>query len=106
MDAIAVTQLIALASGVKLTATDDRAPTGQYAQECDQCIHRREVPGNAHIACGKPCPRMSGDRHGIANGWFMYPTLFDPTWRTSDCANFVSKDAVSPAVSGAISQVS
>lgn len=98
-------RLLALVEGCKLTATDG-VKCGEYAHECYGCVHRREVPGNAHIACSKPCARMSGDRHGINEGWFMYPKLFDPVWRTSECANYepvAESNAVSHAVSGAVS---
>lgn len=67
--------------------------------ECYDCIHRREVAGNAHIRCAKTDLEMTGDPHGIKNGWFFYPLLFDPVWKTKKCTNF---EAV--PVSGAISQ--
>lgn len=59
--------------------------------ECYDCIHKRSVPGNAHIRCAKPDKQMTGDSHGIRNGWFIYPLLFDPTWKTKDCNNFEKK---------------
>lgn len=71
-------------------------------KQCWYCQHRRDVPGNAHIRCVKPDPDMTGDEHGIRNGWFMYPLLFDPTWKTKTCSNFQMNDAVSKAVSGAV----
>ena len=102
-----IVRLIALASGVKLLATSD-FQRGMYAEQCYGCANARDDPGNAHIACGTPCPRMSGDIHGIKNGWFMYPNLFDPVWRTADCSNYKSKiantNAVSHAVSDAVSR--
>ncbi|HQR21074.1 MAG TPA: hypothetical protein PKV98_09410 [Burkholderiaceae bacterium] len=62
--------------------------------ECWTCAHKRSVPGNAHIRCAKPDPWMSGDPHGIRNGWFLYPLVFDPTWKSKACANLSSlKDA-------------
>lgn len=30
---------------------------------------------------------MTGNQHGIKNGWFMYPLLFDPIWATKECNN-------------------
>ena len=60
--------------------------------ECYMCKHKEEVPGNAHIMCTKPDPEMRGNEHGIRNGWFMYPILFDPTWKIKDCNNFKEKD--------------
>lgn len=61
--------------------------------ECYLCIHSRNVPGNTHIACAKPDPQMTGDPHGIRNGWFIYPLLFDPVWKTKMCSNFQAKAA-------------
>lgn len=68
---------------------------------CYKCQHRRNVPGNAHISCAKPCAEVTGDPHGIRKGWFMYPILFDPIWGEG-CKNF-SALAVSPAVSDSVS---
>ena len=56
--------------------------------ECWYCEHKRDVPGSAHFRCSNPDPDMTGDRHGISNGWFIYPMLFDPVWKTKDCVNF------------------
>lgn len=58
--------------------------------ECRTCKFRRTVPGNTHIACANPDPEMTGDPHGIRNGWFIYPLLFDPVWKTKDCSHFQS----------------
>lgn len=60
----------------------------RMAVECYECKHKREVPGNCHIRCAKPDPSMTGNPHGIKHGWFYYPYLFDPVWKTSLCANF------------------
>jgi len=56
--------------------------------ECYSCKHRENVPGNAHIRCAKPDPEMTGNDYGKRNGWFYYPQLFDPTWKTKDCTNY------------------
>lgn len=56
--------------------------------ECHFCKHKRTVPGNTHIKCVDPDPKMKGQSHGISNGWFYYPNLFDPIWKKQDCANF------------------
>ena len=75
--------------------------------ECWRCRNMREVPGNSHIACANPDSEMTGDKHGIKHGWFYYPLLFDPTWKTKLCSNFVStENAISGSVSGVISEVS
>ena len=73
-------------------------------QECYHCQHRRNMPGNCHIKCVKPDPDMTGDEHGIKEGWFMYPFLFDPTWKTKKCSNYETNDAVSQAVSQSVSR--
>ena len=71
--------------------------------ECYHCEHMREVPGNCHIKCVKPDAEMTGNPHGIKEGWFMYPLLFDPTWKTKMCNNYESNSAVSQAVSQPVS---
>ena len=58
---------------------------------CEVCKHKRYVPGDTHIACVRPDPDMTGDPHGIKNGWFIYPLLFDPMWKTKECCNFEQK---------------
>ena len=75
--------------------------------ECYECVNIRNVPGNTHIRCADPDPEMIGNPHGIKNGWFIYPLLFDPVWKEKDCKNFVSKTKpeTNPSVSDAISQV-
>jgi len=57
-------------------------------QECWECIHKKAVPGNAHIGCANPDLLMTGDPHGIRRGWFFYPLVFDPVWKTKLCHNF------------------
>lgn len=71
--------------------------------ECYHCKNRREVPGNAHIRCNNPDPNMRGDSHGIRNGWFMYPLLFDPVWKERSCNNYEHDEAVSKAISQPVS---
>ena len=71
--------------------------------ECWQCQHRRKVPGNAHFNCVKPDPEMRGKEHGIRNGWFMYPLLFDPVWKEKLCANYEYHEDVKRAVSEPVS---
>jgi len=59
--------------------------------ECYNCLFRENMPGNCHIKCGNPDPDMTGDPHGIKSGWFYYPILFDPIWKTKLCNNYTSK---------------
>ncbi len=62
--------------------------TDKVMTECWKCVNRRDVPGTAHIACADPDPKMTGNAHGIRNGWFFYPFCFDPTWKTKACDKF------------------
>ena len=60
--------------------------------DCNKCIYKRSIPGDAHIQCVNPDPDMTGNQHGINSGWFWYPMNFDPTWATKKCVNFKEKD--------------
>jgi hypothetical protein len=71
--------------------------------DCFECKFKESVPGNYHIKCNKPDPEMTGNAHGIREGWFYYPMLFDPIWKTKECSNFQSNKVVSEAVSDAVS---
>lgn len=59
--------------------------------ECYSCVHKTNVPGNCHIRCQRPDPQMTGHAHGIERGWFIYPLLFDPVWKTKPCSNYEEK---------------
>ena len=59
--------------------------------ECYSCVSLRRVPGNCHILCNNPDPDIRGDAHGIKNGWFFYPFLYDPTWKLNFCNNYQQK---------------
>ena len=61
--------------------------------ECYHCKHKRIVPNNAHIKCINPDADMTGEPHGIVNGWFLYPLLFDPVWKQKNCKNFEGWEA-------------
>lgn len=56
--------------------------------ECYSCKHRRSIPNNAHILCANPSIFVKGEEYGVKNGWFIYPLMFDPTWKTDRCKNF------------------
>ena len=71
--------------------------------ECYHCANKQEVPGNCHITCVKPDADMTGDEHGIRSGWFFYPLLFDPTWKTKMCNNYEANKLVKTVVSNSIS---
>lgn len=72
-------------------------------QECYDCKHRREIPGDCHSKCMNPSRTVfeNGNAHGKKNGWFLYPLNFDPVWKESLCENFES--TVNPAISQAVS---
>ena len=81
---------------------------------CYQCKHRTGIPGDAHSECKHPavndCDRVvapialntgirsqalkrlnvSGNPHGIKNGWFFWPINFDPVWLET-CDGFEPK---------------
>ena len=86
---------------------------------CYECKHRGEVPGDSHSCCEHPKLKekygdfhsqlqliavvangatgvqvnplgVTGDPHGIKNGWFMWPMNFDPIWLRS-CDGFESE---------------
>lgn len=59
---------------------------------CYECKHRRDLSGNAHSVCTNPLALVTGDAHGIANGWFFHPYNFDPIWLAS-CEGFEDKNA-------------
>lgn len=71
--------------------------------ECYHCKHKRSVPGNCHIECVKPNMDMKGNEHGIRNGWFFYPLLFDPTWKEAMCKNYENHESVETVVSESVS---
>lgn len=58
---------------------------------CYECTHKRNVPGDAHIACAKPDPELRGNIRAIQKGWWYYPMLFDPIWALNKCKNFEEK---------------
>lgn len=72
-------------------------PPGSDVQ-CETCVYRRPVPGNAHIECVFNWTRALtekkvtmiplGHTHGIKQGWYMFPILFDPVWTVIKCQAF------------------
>jgi hypothetical protein len=83
---------------------------------CYECLHRGDIPGDSHSRClhpsipdmgeigylmslvssrtsGTQIPvnagiKVSGNKHGIINGWFNWPFNFDPVWLES-CSGFI-----------------
>lgn len=58
--------------------------------ECYQCVHRLELPGDAHIRCNNHEANVKGSDHGRRSGWFNWPLNFDPVWLES-CDGFSDK---------------
>lgn len=58
--------------------------------DCYKCVHRRTLPGNCHSRCNNFQAHVTGNRHGMARGWFMWPFNFDPVWLES-CNGFSDK---------------
>jgi hypothetical protein len=79
--------------------------------KCYKCIHRKNVPGSAHSACGHPdigiefklqiraAPNeerplgIIGCKHGIKKGWFCWPFNFDPVWLIK-CKGFFTSEQI------------
>jgi len=61
-------------------------------KKCYACIHRLEIPGDAHSRCNNIKAKVEGHPHGIRNGWFIWPINFDPTWLVS-CDGFSDNPA-------------
>ncbi len=59
---------------------------------CYECEFKKSIPGDSHISCSKPDKDMQGDRHGVRNGWFLYPLNFDPIWMQIKCKNYKKMD--------------
>lgn len=89
--------------GQKVTIKYTEENKKKMREECYDCEHKREVPGNYHIQCVKPDAKMRGSKHGIKEGWFMYPLLFDPVWKEKLCSNYEPTDSVNRVVSDAVS---
>ena len=56
---------------------------------CSGCAYKRAVPGDAHLRCvfawRTPESMPKGDRHGVLNGWYLFPYNYDPVWGPNDC---------------------
>lgn len=82
--------------------------------DCYKCIHRGNVPGDAHSCCQHPTVsadpldslmamfgvggssntnelNIVGNPHGVKSGWFMWPLNFDPVW-LENCDGFEPKE--------------
>lgn len=70
--------------------------------DCFKCIHRRRIPGNAHIRCNNLTAKVTGNPTGIARGWFTWPLDFDPVWIVT-CDSFSNNPADAKQEAGLIS---
>jgi hypothetical protein len=57
---------------------------------CYRCVHRLEIPGEAHSRCNNHSALVEGDPHGIRMNWFLWPVNFDPVW-LKECNGFSDK---------------
>lgn len=64
----------------------------QDKPDCYQCVHRIEIPGDAHSRCNNHDAKVKGHPHGIRRGWFLWPVNFDPVWLLS-CDGFTDDPA-------------
>ena len=101
------------------TETDGNQSCNQSGSEpktltpnCYKCKHRRSLSWSAHSECVNPLLNeksrllsmivavnggdfpmgVTGDYHGIRQGWFMWPMNYDPIWLKS-CYGFEDKSA-------------
>lgn len=64
--------------------------------DCYKCVHRRSTPGDCHSRCVfsfevAGIPQPTGARHGINEGWWIFPWSFDPIWMMGDCGGFTPR---------------
>ena len=59
--------------------------------ECFSCESAVEIEDDFCFSCLNPDPEMIGDPHGIDQGFFNYPLVFDPIWKAKTCSNFSQK---------------
>jgi hypothetical protein len=60
--------------------------------DCYQCVHRINIPGDAHSQCNNLKAKVVDSPYGIIYGWFCWPFNFDPTWLQS-CNGFSDNPA-------------
>lgn len=58
--------------------------------DCYKCVHRLDVPGDAHSRCNNHAAKVTANGHGCEMGWFRWPFNFDPVWLES-CDGFSDK---------------
>ena len=67
-------------------------PANKKKRSCYSCVHRREIPGDAHTRCNNVKAHVVGNPIGIRGGWFMWPFNFDPVW-VQECNGYSNKNS-------------
>ena len=57
---------------------------------CHNCIHRRDIPGDAHVQCDAHWENGQLDEllehcPTFARQWFFFPINYDPRWGPNTC---------------------
>lgn len=95
----------------------NQSGTSNEKPNCYECNHRGGLSYSAHSQCNHPALEgkgkiiavacilsrgaypplgVTGNRHGIANGWFSWPLDFDPVWLDS-CGGFSGREPINEA---------
>ncbi|MCP4988383.1 MAG: hypothetical protein GY928_20725 [Colwellia sp.] len=48
--------------------------------DCHNCYHKYHVLGFARIGCANPEAKIKGSARATSEGWFSWPSNFDPVW--------------------------
>lgn len=82
---------------------------------CHNCVFKRNIPGDCHIACAhpvivpnatkivliivngqghalEPLLGFTFNHHGVQQGWANFPVNYDPVWMEGECKLFMDKD--------------
>lgn len=60
--------------------------------DCNNCAHKKHIPGNTHIECSNYIAKVTGDKTAMVKDYFFWPLNFDPVWLKS-CDGFENKEA-------------
>ena len=47
---------------------------------CYKCKYREVISWSCHSECTNLKANVKGHEHGKKNGWFFWPSNFDPVW--------------------------
>ena len=57
--------------------------------KCETCLYKKGIPGNTHIECtGQKVNIFGVSDHGVKQGWFVFPIIYDPVW-AEECDGYV-----------------